>query len=386
MKLVHKSLERDGAGVLALIPEEPEDMWHAFNLIQEGDAVRASTIRKVTNESATGSRTSDRVRTTLTVQVENIDFDTQGCMLRLKGRNVEENPHVKMGAYHTIDLELHKKFTLQKPLWDSVHLERIELATDPGRSADVAALIMAEGTALVCLVTSCMTVTRAKVEVAIPRKRRGDCSQHEKGLNKFYDQCIQAIIRHVNFDVVKAVIIASPGFVRQKFFDYMYQQAVKTDNKLLFEHKSKFLLVHSSSGFKHSLKEVLQDPAVQAKLADTKASEEVKALESFYKMLKHEPDRAFYGPKHVSLAVASDAVETLLISDKLFRANNVAERRKYVELVDKVRDMGGDVKIFSSLHISGEQLDQLSGVCALLRFPMAEIEDTDDSDSDDDEK
>ena len=75
-----------------------------------------------------------------------------------------------------------------------------------------------------CLVTSCMTVTRAKVEVSIPRKRRGDVSQHEKGLNKFYDQCIQAIIRHVNFDVVKAVIIASPGFVRQKFFDYMYQQ------------------------------------------------------------------------------------------------------------------------------------------------------------------
>jgi len=386
MKLVHKSLEKDGAGVLALIPEESEDMWHAFNLIQEGDAVRASTVRKVTNESATGSRTSDKVRTTLTVQVENIDFDTQGCMLRLKGRNVEENPHVKMGAYHTIDLELHKKFTLQKPLWDSVHLERIELATDPGRSADVAALIMAEGTALVCLVTSCMTVTRAKVEVSIPRKRRGDVSQHEKGLNKFYDQCIQAIIRHVNFDVVKAVIIASPGFVRQKFFDYMYQQAVKTDNKLLFEHKSKFLLVHSSSGFKHSLKEVLQDPAVQAKLADTKASEEVKALESFYKMLKHEPDRAFYGPKHVSLAVGSDAVETLLISDKLFRANNVAERRKYVSMVDSVRDMGGDVKIFSSLHVSGEQLDQLSGVCALLRFPMAEIEDTDDSDSDEDEK
>ena len=33
-------------------------------------------------------------------------------------------------------------------------------------------------------------------------------------------------------------------------------QAVKTDNKLLFENKSKFLLVHASSGFKHSLKEV----------------------------------------------------------------------------------------------------------------------------------
>ena len=105
-------------------------------------------------------------------------------------------------------------------------------------------------------------------------------------------------------------------------------------------------------------------------------------LESFYKMLKHESDRAFYGPKHVRLAVEAEAVETLLVSDKLFRANNVAERRRYVELVDKVKETGGDVKIFSSLHISGEQLDQLSGICALLRFPMAEIEETDDSDSD----
>jgi len=179
MKLVHQALEKDGAGVVALVPEESRDMWHAFNLIQEGDAVRASTARKVTNEGATGSRTSEKVRTTLTVQVENIDFDTQACMLRLKGRNIEENQHVKMGAYHTIDLELHKKFILKKSEWDSVHLERIELATDPGRSADVAALIMAEGVAQVCLVTSCMTVTRAKIEVGIPRKRRGDCSQHE---------------------------------------------------------------------------------------------------------------------------------------------------------------------------------------------------------------
>merc|ERR1719189_2852875 len=160
MKLVHKSLERDGAGSIALVPEEAEDMWHAFNLIQKEDAVRASTVRKVVNESATGSRSADKVRTTLTVQVETIDFDTQAGMLRLKGRNIEENPHVKMGAYHTIDLELHKKFVLTKPVWDSVHLERIELATDPSRSADVAALIMAEGTALVvsCLGGSIVTL------------------------------------------------------------------------------------------------------------------------------------------------------------------------------------------------------------------------------------
>jgi len=387
MKLIHRNIERDGAGAVVMVPEETEDMWHVFNLIAEGDSVRASTVRKVTNESAIGVRTAEKVRTVLTVRVEAVDescFDTQSCMLRLKGRNIEENQHVKLGAFHTIELELNRKFELRKSQWDSVHLDRIEQATDPGRSADLAAVIMQEGLAQVCLVTSCMTITRAKVDVSIPRKRRGDCSQHEKGLHKFYEQVLQAILRHVNFDVAKAVLIASPGFVRQQFFDYMFQQAVKTDNKLLFENKSKFLLVHSSSGFKHSLKEVLADPAVQARLQDTKASEEVRSLEAFYKMLKHEPAKAFYGPKHVAAAVEADAVETLLICDKLFRGQGVAERRRFVAMVDRVREVGGEVRVFSSLHVSGEQLEQLSGLCAILRFPMAELEDTDSDDSDGD--
>ena len=86
MKLVHRDLEKDSGGTLTLIPEEAEDMWHVFNLILIGDLVRASTIRKVTTESSTGSTTSNRIRTTLTIRVENVDFDAggQGAILHLK--------------------------------------------------------------------------------------------------------------------------------------------------------------------------------------------------------------------------------------------------------------------------------------------------------------
>ena len=44
--------------------------------------------------------------------------------------------------------------------WDSVSRERIELATDPYKHADLAAVVMQEGLANVCLVTSCMTIVR----------------------------------------------------------------------------------------------------------------------------------------------------------------------------------------------------------------------------------
>ncbi|XP_022917712.1 protein pelota [Onthophagus taurus] len=379
MKLVYKELDKDGEGTVCLIPEESEDIWHAYNLISEGDSVRGSTIRKVQTESSTGSSTSNRVRTTLTISVENIEYDTQACKLRLKGRNIEENPYVKMGAYHTLDLELNRKFTLRKHEWDSVAIDRVESACDAAQNADVAAVIMQEGLAYICLITASMTLVRIKIDVSIPRKRKGFVQQHEKGLNKFYDNVMQGILRHVNFDIVKCVLIASPGFVRDQFYEYMFQTAVKTDNKVLLDNKSKFMLVHSSSGFKHSLREVLQDPAVVSKMADTKAAGEVKLLENFYTMLQLEPAKAFYGKRHVEKANESQAVETLLISDNLFRCKNLALRKEYVQLVESVKESGGEVKIFSSMHISGEQLEQLTGIAAILRFPMPELDEEDEN-------
>lgn len=49
------------------------------------------------------------------------------------------------------------------------------------------------------------------------------------------------------------------------------------------------------------------------------------------------------------------AVQSLMLTDELFRASNVATRKKYVQLVESVREHGGDVKICSALHVSGER-------------------------------
>uniref|UniRef100_A0A8C5QHS6 Protein pelota homolog n=1 Tax=Leptobrachium leishanense TaxID=445787 RepID=A0A8C5QHS6_9ANUR len=357
MKLISKELEKDNMGQVTLVPEEAEDMWHTYNLLQIGDSLRASTIRKVQTESVTGSVGSSRVRTTLTISVETIDFDSQACQLRVKGINIQENQYVKMGAYHTIELELNRKFTLAKKQWDSIVLERIEQACDPAFSADVAAVVMQEGLAHICLVTPSMTLLRTKIETNIPRKRRGNCSQHEKALEKFYEQVMQGIIRHINFDVVKVVLIASPGFVREQFCEFLFLRAVKQEIKILLENRGKFLQVHSSSGHKYSL------------AGDPDAASEIKALGDFYKMLKNEPDRAFYGIKHVEVANEALAVDILLITDELFRHQDVATRSRYVRLVDSVRDNGGT-------------LNQLTGVAAILRFPVPDLSDEDSSSDD----
>lgn len=61
------------------------------------------------------------------------------------------------------------------------------------------------------------------------------------------------------------------------------------------------------------------------------------------------------------------------------RSADVPTRRKYIELVERVQAQGGTVQVFSTLHVSGEQLNQLSGVAAILHFPLPDIEDEEDS-------
>ena len=121
------------------------------------------------------------------------------------------------------------------------------------------------------------------------------------------------------------------------------------------------------------LNELLQDEGVKKRIVNTKASQQVQALENFYETLRQDQDRAVYGPQEVTAAVEMGAIGTLLVTDALFRAADLATRRKYVELVESVRGQGCKVLVFSSQHVSGEQLAQLSGIAATLRWPCPEL-------------
>ncbi|GMT08258.1 hypothetical protein PENTCL1PPCAC_30432 [Pristionchus entomophagus] len=134
------------------------------------------------------------------------------------------------------------------------------MALDPATQADVAAVVLHEGLAHVCLLTPAMTLVRAKIDVQIPRKRKGFSGQHDKGIERFLDNVCAAMLRHINLAVIKCVLIASRGFLKEQLFTHFLEYADKEGKKIPGDQKAKFLLTHSSSGFKHALKEVLEDP------------------------------------------------------------------------------------------------------------------------------
>uniref|UniRef100_A0A803PYX6 Protein pelota homolog n=1 Tax=Cannabis sativa TaxID=3483 RepID=A0A803PYX6_CANSA len=376
MKIVRKDFVRNGPGSVKMVAVDSDDLWYAYNLIAPGDSVMAVTVRKVLREAASGGRDAERVKLKLEVKVEEVaDYDKVGSVLRIRGKNILENEHVKIGAFHTLELELNRPFVLRKDNWDSLALHVLQQASDPTASADLAVVLMQEGLAHIMLIGKSMTTTRARIETSIPRKHGPGIAGYESALNKFFENVLQAFLKNVDFNVVRCAVIASPGFTKDQFHRHLLLEAERKQLRTIIEHKSRIILVHTTSGYKHSMKEVLEAPNVMNMIKDTKAAQEVRALEEFFSMLSNDSARACYGPKHVEVAHERMAVQTLLITDDLFRNADLVARRRYVNLVESVKDSGGNVHIFSSLHVSGEQLAQISGIAAILRFPLPDLED-----------
>jgi protein pelota len=312
---------------------------------------------------------SQRKRLNLTILVEDVDFDVTGGRMRVKGKNQTENQFVKIGQYHTVELEDNRAVTIHKQRWDAIYLDRIKTATDPRNAAEAACVVLQEGLAHIVLITSHALIPN-KIEVNIPRKRMGSSTRHDKALLKFFNNVMEGVLRHIKFQVTKAVVIAGPGFIKESFLQFMMAEAVKTNNRTLMDNKDKFILAPAATGHMQSVREILADPKMQEALGETKAAGEVKALDRFYAMLSDDEDRAFYGFQQVSFANEQNAIDTLLVTDELFRSADLKQRIQYVDLVESAKANGAEVRIFSTLHSSGQQLSNLSGVAAILRFPL----------------
>ena len=195
-----------------------------------------------------------------------------------------------MNAFHTLDIEVGRDIRIEKDEWDSIALATVRESCVPGRGAEVGAIVCGEGeiypihspepyqkcinrhwtgTAAFCLLSQHMTVVRQRIDISVPRKMSSSSSAHEKGLARFYDAVYTAFLRLIPYasTSLRAIVIASPGWVRDSVMDYIFKEATRTGNKPLLAARNKFIKIHVNSPHVHSLTEVLKSPEVRFFLA-----------------------------------------------------------------------------------------------------------------------
>lgn len=330
----------------------------------------------------------EKILVKLRLLVEDIDYIASDLVMRVNGKSLLQQEYVPLNSYHTAEIELNKEVSIVKSSWDEYDMALLDDLCSIEKKADIGAVVFQEGVAHLCYVTDQMTVLQSKIEKSIPRKNKDYGTRDlDKAMNSFYNMIIQGIIRHFDFNRLKVIILASPGFLAKTLYERLIQECVNMQNsstkesricQLILDNKSKILVTHSSTGYLQGLEEVLADPQLQKKLSDTKFLEESQALLRFQRALNDDDGRAWYGLEEITKALNLDAIRYLMVSDELFRSDDIETRRQYIDLTEQAKRMGAKVYIFSSLHELGIQLNQLTGVAALLKYPIPDLDDSDE--------
>jgi len=86
-----------------------------------------------------------------------------------------------------------------------------------------------------------------------------------------------------------------------------------------------------------------------------------------------EGAKVAYGPESVAEAAEYGAIEHLLVLDEQLREHRRGDGEWEVdvdEVIETTEQKGGDVTVFSSEFDPGQQLANLGGIAALLRYRL----------------
>ncbi|CAI5755590.1 unnamed protein product [Candida verbasci] len=391
MQVKSKVKLKDKNVAVTLIPEDSEDLWYIYNLIKKGDSVSLLTHRNVKkgnqNNITKGNAKMEKILVKLKLTVEEVDYIASDQTMRINGKSLVQQEYIPLNSYHTAEVELNKDLTVLKDTWDEYDMKLLDDLCSIEKKADIGAVVFQEGVAHLCYVTNQMTVLQAKIEKSIPRKNNEYGTRDlDKAMNSFYNMIIASMLRHFDINKLKVIILASPGFLAKTLYERLIQECINLQNsgkenkqfQDIIKNKAKFLIAHSSTGYLQGLEEVINDPQTKKRLSDTKFLEESEVLSKFQKALNEDDGRAWYGLEEITKALNLDAVRYLMVSDDLFRSDDIEIRRHYIDLTEQAKNLGAKVYIFSSLHESGIQLNQLTGIAALLKYPVPDLNDSDE--------
>ena len=384
-------LEAFQSGKVDIIIDNDEDLWILYNLIAKGDYLKTAMFRKVQHESGGGKVSSTKKKLIITIKIEEIEYCQEDDIIRIKGKNTSENEYISIGQFQTAEISKGSFFTLFKYYWDDIHIETLKNATDKTITSDVAAIIMEEGIAHLYFINNNQTVLHGKINQSIPKKRNGS-TQYNKSKKNFFTKILNNLVKEINFENCKCVIIASPGFTKDEFGNFMTDEI--NNNLKVYQtiknNLSKIIYCHSSSGYKQSLEEILSKPEIKKLIKDTKCIEENTIMEKFNEILGTEMDKAFFGLKSFEIAYSNNAINTVILTDNFLRKISPTTRKKLSLNLKNLKNKGIQVFKFSSQHVTGEKVDAFGGIIGILNYVVPEIselggDDLDINDQKDDE-
>lgn len=342
-------------GIIEIVPETLDDLWHLSHIIEEGDNASSKTTRRIQDNTGDKLRSDRGVKKTfyLGLDIENITFHLFTGKLRLTG-TITKGPEdlIPLGSHHTLEVKLNTPIKIKKSFWPKWAIKRLNQAIEASKKLSAIIIVFEDDTATIGLMRQFGIEYYGPIKGHVSGKRIID-KNRQKNIVQFYDKVIESIEK---FDSIQNIVIAGPGFVKNDFYEYI------KDN---YKNLAKISVIEATgSGGRNGISEVLKKGTVEKLTAENRVAQEMGAINRLLTEIGKNSSKIAYGIKQTKNAINLGAVSELLILDTKVASENMGE------LMDMVENMKGEVMVVSSEHEGGKQLESLGGMAAILRYEI----------------
>jgi protein pelota len=354
MRITDRGRGEEGRTRLTVVPENVDDLWHLSHVLEPGDRVSGDTTRRIQRDDENLRDTGgEREHMHVTISAEDVEFARFANRLRVGGEIIGCSREDQLGHHHTLNVEERSEVTVEKRFKPD-QLERIEEAEAAAENPEVAIATVEEGEAHV------HTVQQYGTEEYASLTRPTGKGEYARPRTELFAELASAL-EHLDPD---AVILAGPGFTKQDARDYLEENSREIADRVT--------VVDTASVGDRGVHEVLKRGAVADVQAETRIAREAELIDELTERIASGA-KAAYGIEQVAEAAEFGAVESLLLVDERLREERQGRGGWPVdvnEVVETVERKGGDVVVFSAEFAPGQQLKNLGGVAALLRYRL----------------
>jgi protein pelota len=341
-------------GLAVVQPEDLQDLWTLRRIISAGDEISGETTRVIKSQGEfTRPDKGQRISVRISMEVESVKLDGMLERLRISGTILEVSEEfLSKGSHHSMNVSMGFPLVIKKKTWQDFEARLLQESSKPSERFLLVAIDSRDAAVGV------LSGTHLKILPQIESGISGKMYEGSQGSLAQYMGKVKDALHVVHKDGNR-IVVFGPGQTKNAFANFL-----ANDEKLA-------PLVQTVEGIDLSGEDglfvALKSPSLKRVFADATIARVQAIAEEAVKRIARNDGRVVVSLKETLEAAKAGAVESVLVSSRLFEKG---DESRIVELLNATEKFGGKTYLVDSSTDTGNQVDVMGGVLALLRYSM----------------
>ncbi len=333
---------------IILTPENLDDLWIVYNIVQNDDLISAKTTRRFRVDN---SKDSEKKTVFVKIKLEKKELDFETGHVKFTGQITDGTPieFVDVGSYHTLDIEPGDQVKIEKTAFLGYERDFLESSKNSTLGPKILAIVLDDESATIA------EINYSNYNVIARANSKNKGKRYAVDEDKTYFKEIYDTLKNQKYDLL---VCAGPGFEKEKVLLYLKEKGLKSKNTI----------VGLNGVGTNGLLELIKSKALSNVLQDFKISQDIEKMNFVLHKITKDKSNIVYGEKDIENILENQitAISELIVSTDYFNKNFLKIKPYFLKLTGQ----GARIHLIDSKNDAGKILEGLGSLILVLHYSI----------------